>query len=75
MVQFWTVTVISQEDNNYQHNVINIPLYMANKNAEVLHQNKRQAGTALGQAQLKLQLELTSFKICCIKLIILDELC
>ena len=36
----------------------------------------RQAGTVLGQAQLKLELELyfTSFKICCIKLIKLVKL-
>ena len=37
----------------------------------------KQAGTKLGQAQLKLELELyfTSFKICCIKLIQLVILC
>ena len=34
-----------------------------------------QAGTVLSQAQLKLELELTLFKIWCIKLIILAELC
>ena len=39
--------------------------------------NKNQAGTVLGQAQLKMELELyfTSFKICCIKLIKLYKLC
>ena len=38
---------------------------------------KKQAGTVLGQAQLKLELELylTSFKICCIKLVKLVKLC
>ena len=38
--------------------------------------NHKQAGTVLGQAQLKLELELyfTSFKICCIKLIKLVKL-
>ena len=37
---------------------------------------KKQAGTVLGQAQLKLELELyfTPFKICCIKLIKLVKL-
>ena len=37
---------------------------------------KKQAGTVLGQAQLKLELELcfTSFNICCIKLIKLVKL-
>ena len=36
----------------------------------------KQAGTVLGQAQLKLELELyfTSFKICCIELIKLVKL-
>ena len=37
----------------------------------------KQAGTVLGQAQLKLELELglcyTAFKICCIKLLKLTE--
>ena len=39
--------------------------------------DREQAGTVLGQAQLKLELELyfTSFKICCIKLIKLVKLC
>ena len=38
-------------------------------------QELRQAGTVLGQAQLKLELKLTSFMICCIELIILVKLC
>ena len=36
---------------------------------------REQAGTVLGQAQLKLELYFTSFKICCIKLVKLDKLC
>ena len=36
---------------------------------------KKQAGTVLDQAQLQLKLELTSFRICCIKLKILVKLC
>ena len=38
--------------------------------------NVKQAGTVLGQGQLKLELELyfTSFKICCIKLVKLVKL-
>ena len=41
-----------------------------------LSQEEEQAGTVLGQAQLKLELELnfTSFKICCIKLVKLVKL-
>ena len=37
----------------------------------------KQAGTVLGQAQLKLELEIyfTSFKICCIKLVKIVKLC
>ena len=42
----------------------------------ILTDQKKQAGTVLGQAQLKLELEpyFTSFKICCIKLIKLVKL-
>ena len=34
----------------------------------VFHLIWEQAGTVLSQAQLKLELELTSFKICCLKI-------
>ena len=42
---------------------------------QVVRKKNEQAGTVLGQAQLKLELKLTSFMICCLKLIVIVKLC
>ena len=50
-----------------------LPKNIAQKLTETHKKIIKQAGTVLGQAQL--ELKLTSFTMCCIKLIILVKLC
>ena len=55
--------------NEYMYAIMKVFMYE-------MYVNIKQAGTVLGQAQLKLEIELwfTKFKICCIKLIQLVKL-
>ena len=72
LFELWTLSL----NNETGRNVRNIQVKCDREGWEI-HQKEKQAGTVLGQAQLKLELELyfTSFKICCIKLIQLVILC